>query len=386
MGDLLPSPANELAGGELPYAVPGSRLMPGLMVNPVQPTVDVPFTCNIARGSDVTPSHPYLYGHGLLGDRGEANGGSTEDQRLRGFSPCAVDWWGMSAADLANVFVILMDMSQFSSLADRAHQGLLNFLFLGRAAAHPDGFASSPAFQSASGAPLIKTGELFYVGNSQGAIIGGALTAVAPDFTRSVLGVGGMNYSTLLNRSVDWEGEYSTYFDISYPDKLDQQLAFGLIQMLWDRAETNGYAHHMSSDPLAGTPAHQVMLQLAFSDFQVANVSAEVEGRTMGAALHVPALADGLHWSVDPSFGFPEWSGSSPLAGESVVVYWFSGDRELTTPPNGNRPPLAGRDPHEDPRRDNAASDQVAHFLLTGEVIDVCHGPCVTTDATRRNS
>ena len=35
--------------------------------------------------------------------------------------------------------------------------------------------------------------------------MGGALTAVAPDFDRAVLGVPGMNYSTLLQRSVDFD-------------------------------------------------------------------------------------------------------------------------------------------------------------------------------------
>ena len=35
--------------------------------------------------------------------------------------------------------------------------------------------------------------------------MGGALTAVAPDFNRAALGVPGMNYSTLLQRSVDFD-------------------------------------------------------------------------------------------------------------------------------------------------------------------------------------
>ena len=52
---------------------------------------------------------------------------------------------------------------------------------------------------------MIDTQRLFYDGNSQGGIMGGALTAVAPDFNRAVLGVPGMNYSTLLQRSVDFE-------------------------------------------------------------------------------------------------------------------------------------------------------------------------------------
>ena len=395
---LTPQVATELQspvevpelGDELPVSAPGSRFYTvgspnGLPVqNPVQPTLDIPFVCNIARGSDVERSRPILYGHGLLGGRGEANGGSTEDLRLRGFSPCAVDWWGMSTADLANVATILADMSNFPSLADRSQQGFLNFLFLGRALSHPQGFAADPAFQRADGAPLIRTGELGYAGNSQGGIMGGALTAVAPDFTRSVLGVPAMNYSTLLNRSSDWEGAYGEIAYAFYPDKIDQQLLFGLIQMLWDRAEGNGYAQHMTSDPLPNTPPHQVMLQVAFADHQVANVAAEVEARTIGAFVHAPAVPDGLHWSVDPYFGLPPVTSDS-TPGASYLVYWWSADRGLTTPPNGNVPPSVGDDPHEDPRRDNAASDQVRQFLLTGELLDVCGGPCVTVDATRRN-
>ena len=63
---------------------------------------------------------------------------------------------------------------------------------------HPQGFSASPAFQVGAAHGVIDTRALFYDGNSQGGIMGGALTAVAPDFTRAVLGVPGMNYSTLL--------------------------------------------------------------------------------------------------------------------------------------------------------------------------------------------
>ena len=130
-----------------------------------------------------------------------------------------------------------------------------------------------------------------------------------------MLGVPGMNYSTLLNRSSDWEGAYGEIAYATYPDKIDQQLAFGLLQMLWDRAEGNGYAHHMTRDPLPNTPPHQVLLQVAFSDHQVANVTAEVEARTIGAFLHSPAVPDGLHWSVDPNFGLPPVAGDATAGG-----------------------------------------------------------------------
>ena len=382
--------SSELPADELPVALPGARLNTlgspdgDPVQNPVQPTLDVPFVCSVPRTATAeSPARPMLYGHGLLGSRGESTGSSTEDMRLRNFAPCAVDWMGMATEDLANVASILADVSNFPSLPDRAQQGFLNFLFLGRAAAHPSGFAADPAFQDAAGAALLTTGELYYDGNSQGGIMGGALTALSPDFRRAVLGVPGMNYSTLLNRSVDWEGAYAEVMYAAYPDKLEQQLVFALIQMLWDRGESNGYARHMTDKPYAGTPPHQVMLQVAFADHQVANVAAEVMGRTIGASLPATSLAAGKHWSNDPTFGFP--TSTYGDAGGSHLVYWESLDRENTTPPNGNVPSVSGGDPHGDPRKDNRGSAQKAAFLLTGKLVDVCGGPCTTTEAQRAN-
>ena len=49
---------------------------------------------------------------------------------------------------------------------------------------HPQGFAAHPAFQK-NGRSVIDTRRLYFDGNSQGAIMGGGLTAVAPDFERA---------------------------------------------------------------------------------------------------------------------------------------------------------------------------------------------------------
>ena len=48
--------------------------------------------------------------------------------------------------------------------------------------------------------------------------MGGALTAVSPDFTRASLGVPAMNYSVLLPRSVDFL-PFAGAFDPSYPER-----------------------------------------------------------------------------------------------------------------------------------------------------------------------
>ena len=35
-----------------------------------------------------------------------------------------------------------------------------------------------------------------------------------------------------------------------YPNELERPLILSLMQMLWDRGEANGYAQHMTDDPL----------------------------------------------------------------------------------------------------------------------------------------
>ena len=376
-----------VAGSSYDVPAPGSRLLDldldGLPdQNPVEPTVNVPFMCDVVISQDGTatdPRIPMLYGHGLLGTRSQL--GDLKSPRRDGpFMGCAADWWGMSSPDLPTVAATIADMSLFPSLPDRAQQGFLNFMFLGRALVHPDGFATAPEFQSA-GQSLVATDspddgkqtQLHYDGNSQGGIMGGSLVAVSPDISRGILGVPGINYSTLLNRSVDWEGLYAIPFYEAYRDPIERQLVFALIQMLWDRGEANGYAHHMTDDPYANTPPHEVMLQVAWSDHQVTNHAAEVEARTIGAPIMQPGLPEGRHWEMDPYFTD---TAQYPYKGSSLI-YWDSGN---ATPPNGNIPADQNGDPHGHPRNEPAASWQEAHFLLTGWNVDVCEGQDYLTD------
>ena len=65
--------------------------------------------------------------------------------------------------------------------------------------------------------PAIDTSDLFFEGISQGGIMGGALTALSPDFTRGALNVNGMGYSTLLERSVDFDDYANIPNDGLYP-------------------------------------------------------------------------------------------------------------------------------------------------------------------------
>ena len=377
-------------GSRFAYSGPHDRTPDALPAN----TMLAEFVCNIPRrqtDGGAPPARPSLYGHGLLGSATEVGAGNVRAMgQEHNFVFCATPWIGMSQEDIPNIVTILLDLSNFPSLADRVQQSMVNFNYLGRAMIHPQGFNTNPAFQV--GLPprgAIDTSRLFYDGNSQGGIIGGSLTAVAPDFDRAVLGVPGMNYSTLLRRSVDFDS-YATLMYRTYPDEGERPLVLSQIQLLWDRAEANGYAHHMTDDPLPNTPAHKVLMHPAFADHQVTNIAADVEARTIGAATKDPVLDPGRSFEREPLWGIPRvsfpWSGSA-------IVYYDSGPFTAANPDGARthpttetppRPPEYGEDPHGDPRAARHARVQKSEFLkIGGGVVDVCGGgPCYAGDWT----
>ncbi|HXS48140.1 MAG TPA: hypothetical protein VN756_11855 [Solirubrobacterales bacterium] len=333
---------------------------------------------------------PSLYGHGLFGSASEV--GSSPQRSLsqaHGIVQCATDEIGMSGSDVPVAVFALQDLSRFPAIPDRLQQGLLNELYLGRAMISPSGFTTDPAFHqdgTLGSDSVLDIGHLFYNGNSQGGIMGGALTAVAPDFTRASLGVPAMNYSVLLPRSVDFD-QFAQVLYPSYPDETARPLVLDLIQMLWDRGEPNGYAHRMTSDPLPGTPAHQVLMNVAFADHQVSNYQADVEARTVGAAAHRPVLFPGRWPDTDVLWGVPSIR-VYPYTG-SAIYYWDIGPvREdplnpgaqigVEPPPYENLPNRSGEDPHGAPRAAAAEQQLVSDFFAGAiEVEDDCGGgPC----------
>ncbi|AWS45307.1 hypothetical protein [Streptosporangium sp. 'caverna'] len=387
-----PNVAREVAGEitvpnflDRPGGPPGSNLNrgPGGLPRPLGDSLKAQYLCEIPRSAFERPAHPSLYGHGLLGKATEVRARNVRAMAgEHGFMFCATKWIGMADEDVSNVASVFGDFSKFGTVTDRLQQSLLNFVLLGRAMITRDGFAGHKAFQDKRGRSLIdRRAELAYDGNSQGGIAGGALVAVSPDVRNAVLGVTGMNYSTLLNRSVDFE-PFQQLMNDSYPDRQNQQLCFALIQMLWDRAETNGYAQHLTDDPLPGSPRHRVLLHVAFGDHQVSTVTAEVEARTVGARIHQPAVGDGRNPDIEPYWGLRALP-RGPYSGSALVV-WDSG---TPAPPVVNLPPSGpqyGRDPHEDPRNNPSARVQKAYFLRDGLVIDVCADTfCLAAPAER---
>ena len=256
---------------------------------------------------------------------------------------------------------------------------------------HKAGFASNPAFQL-NGRPLIDTRRLFYYGNSQGGIAGGALTAVAPDLNRSVLYVGAMNYSLLLNRSVDFD-LYALILNPNYPNPLERQLVLSMIQVLWDRGEPNGYAWHMTDDPPPEHAAAQgapdpLVRRPPGGEPGHGGAGADASARTCACRRWTP----GATRTASPTTA----SRASAASRTRATPRSSSGTSGRCGPPaaaprarpsasarsrrrSSNVPPRVGVDPHDlviqsEPR----IRRQISEFLrIDGKVIDVCgSAPC----------
>jgi hypothetical protein len=347
----------------------------------------IPDSATTGAGESARPS---LYGHGLFGDASEV-GSSPQRALSQGHDivQCATDEIGMSESDVGSVIQALQNLSAFPKITDRLQEGLLDELYLGRLMVSPSGFATSAPFHqdgTLSTPSVLDISHLYYNGNSQGGIMGGALTAISPDFTRASLGVPAMNYSVLLPRSVDFD-EFSALLYPSYPDEEGRPLMFDMMQLLWDRGEPDGYAARMTTDPLPDTPAHQVLLDVAFGDHQVSDWQAAVEARTIGASAHKPVLFKGRWPNTNLLWGVPALT-HYPFPGSAIYV-WDSGPVRESSPGSGkfvgtepppweNLPNRSGEDPHGLPRATPAEQQLVSDFF-EGAVkqTDRCNkGPC----------
>jgi hypothetical protein len=392
--DDCPSPGQFLLDPTNPDAVPSQVAGQTYQAN---------FVCNVGRQGFEDPTRPLLrpveYGHGLFGGADEVNSDAETSMAFRfDMMYCATDWFGMAGADVPNAVVALSDLSRFPLLTDRVQQGELDFVYLARLMVSAQGFSSNSAFQRADGKSFIDTTQPYYDGNSQGGIFGGTVCAISIDVRRCVLGVSGMDYPILLPRSSDYvatqalsqfdptkfdptnptgEVGYSNLFDAAYPDQSQRILILDLIGTLWDRSDPDGYASHMTTDPLPNTPVHHVLMQIGYGDHQVANITAEDEARTIGAGGLYPPLESfrygpykNVFWNIPQITSFPyDGSGITMFDTGPVGADAACHHNGTDPPPASDTPNRSGEDPHEAPRRSFYGQIQKSDFMSVGGMV-----------------
>jgi len=338
---------------------PGGLLIFDEQGRPTQ-NVDAPwatfaFELLIPQSAKDSPAKLMQYGHGLLGEKEQIESGHFRSFcNEYNYAIFGVDFVGMAADDELFIGGVVSTgrFDEFASVVHRQHQGMLNSLLLMRLM--KGGFAEDPEFGQ-----YLDPSEAYYHGISQGGIFGGTYMALTTDVRRGVLGVMGMPYNLLLNRSVDFD----LFFDLiksAYPDGRDVQMLLQMAQLLWDRTEPNGYAAHIVDDPLPGTDTHQVLMRAALGDHQVSNAGAHFMARTIGVT-HVPTGQQDI-------YGLEVVE--APWERSALVEYDFG----LPPDPVGNLPPRECEDPHGKLRKLEAARQQLDLFLREGIVDNFCDG------------
>jgi hypothetical protein len=344
---------------------PGGRLVFGADGLPKQNgTAQYPFLVHVPNSAYT--SGPYAVvqnGHGLLGDKTEGQNGYLaqicEDNH---FIAVAVDLVGMAEEDQPVVEgAIGGDIGNFQIAVDRQHQGILNSLLAMRMM--KGGFAKDPLMQ-VGGKSMIDSDHVYYRGDSQGGIFGATYMALSTDVTRGLLGEPGMPYGLLLNRSADFDPFFSV-IQIFYGSGRNIQTTLGLVQMLWDRTEPNGYAPYINQNMLPGTPQHEILIHTAIGDHQVTPLGAHIIARAVQARNVDPA--NRVVWGVPTTK--PPISDGSMMTEFSFGLY----DAPLTNiPPGPETDDKRTHDPHDWVRELKEARDQSEQFLRTGTANSAC--------------
>jgi hypothetical protein len=296
---------------------------------------------------------------------------------------CATDWKGMAEDDLDNLLAnVVSDLANFDMVANRQHQGVLNFLFLAKLL---KGNFHDDAAMQVNAMPAYNNDYVYYYGISQGGIMGSTFMALTQDVERGVLGVPGMGYAMMLQRSVDftpysvlleynypdWNDPYNPRYpdsprpDPDDPDPAEQILLISIMQNLWDRIEPAGYGTRISGENrLPNTPEHKVLIHMSKEDSQVHHLATHFLARAVNAKQMSPYIMKA--WGLEEA--------AYPYDGNAFVDFDFH-KREA---PDENIPdPKGDNDAHGGPSGSPGGMEQIDKFLWPdGEVVDGCGGAC----------
>ena len=319
-------------------------------------TYRIPFTAIVpACALEAEAPVPLLvYGHGLLGTADQVASGGT---RTAAAGLCMVtigtDLRGMSTPDLPNVLFALSDANKGPLVFEALVQGVVNHISLVQMAR---GRMATELFGDGEGGSLIDPDRVHYYGISQGGIFGATIAAHDPVIDRAVLQVGAMNYSLMLERSLDWP-TYRVVLSGAYENALDMSILLHLLQVQWDITDPVSVADGMLTGDIPGVGPVQVLMQMAVADDEVSNVATAYQARSMG----VPVLAP----SVDVPWGLEAAEGPHSSA---LVIYDFGlGD----TIPLGNEPP-PDNDVHGRVRKQEATIEMMRAFYQDGAIVQTC--------------
>jgi hypothetical protein len=308
-----------------------------------------------------TPGPLVVWGHGLFGS-GPPMMESTGIQQIgedNGLVQVATDWHGMSSKDLVFLMTALWDVSKFNMLGENLQQAMVIQNTLTRSMLGTCGLED--AMLRADGGRSIDPETRYFIGVSQGSILGGTFLTQSPDIDRGSLIVGGANFSFMIERSIHFN-TYEGFLTPAYGSRLVTGQLMAFSQHVWDQGESAAYLG-AADEGLWDAGPKKYLYMVAENDSQVPNLSSDIAVRMTG----LPVLADS---------SYIPW-GSTVIDGpttESAFISIDMGDRET---PRGNDSPDEDDGGHNTAALTDEGVGMILHFFETGEIASTCDGPCV---------
>jgi hypothetical protein len=337
-------------------------------------------------------AHPVLFGHGFFGGQGEMTNGTTPRLLDAAYGVgFAIDWWGMSSADVGFVVAgVGGNVSESLLFGERVPQAMANWLSLTVALQGPMKDAVDPrgrvAFRRSQDATApdvhvdgggnSNAGAVFYddedgldwVGISQGHILGATHAALNPYLHRIVLQVGGCAFSHMMARAAPFK-QYLALLDVALDDRLMNQTVIATYQRGFDRFDPAQYARYLLAEdlpfgPPSGRERKQVLLQIGTGDHQVPNFASYLHARALGIPVITPSARDVP--LVDTA--------AAPVSGSGLFVFDVGDDESFY---DDAQPAQVSTESHEALRRTAEVRTQIRAFFDDGVIENPCDGPCV---------
>ena len=252
--------------------------------------------------------------------------------------------------------------------------------FLGRLLKDPNGFATDPAFQAgAAHSPVLRPARCTSTATARAASSAARSPRRRPEFTRAVLGVPAINYSTLLNRSVDYtEFAGRQPRRVPGPDRPAVRLLAHPDAVGPRRGRRLHAAPHRRSAPGHAEPpgaAHRGVRRSPGREHRHRDLRPVDRGEGLAARARCrPQPGRRPVLGHRPAFPRRPTAGRSSSCGTTAP----HGRRSTNTPPEG---PQYGADPHGFGHDNPGVAQEALDFLQPDGVFnDVCNGgPCQHT-------
>ena len=326
---------------------------------------EVPFTLVIPKTlADNNISGPIVvFGHGFMGT-GEStiSGGARAWTQAYNVSFLATDWYGWSNSDYDTVMNMLVDPSYFEYQADRLQQAMINKISMIRTI---KGVCSDISELYNNETKLVETDEVYYMGYSLGGIYGPTLIALSPDIDRGVLWVGGSGFSSMVERSTNYN-QFELIFNsiLGYESRNDRAILISVAQQLWDSTDPEIYLPYIVEGYGEILEPNTILTIHSANDAQVPMLSSDRATRTAG----IPVISSSTRLPYDVEII------DGPITGSALVYFDgdFPGVPEANIAPPQSQHSLA----HNLIAGVTEVNEMVFGFLFTGIVENTCGQIC----------